>query len=480
MTATTIPVTIARGDGIGPEIMDATLGVLEAAKAPLDYREIEVGEAVYRAGHSSGIAPESWRVLRETGVMLKAPITTPQGGGYKSLNVTLRKTLGLFANVRPIRSYHPFVDTRHPNMDVVIIRENEEDVYAGIEHRQTEDVYQCLKLMSRPGSERLIRYAFEYARHRGKHKIACMTKDNIMKMTDGLFHRLFDEIGAEYPEMERHHMIVDIGMARIADTPELFSIVVVPNLYGDIVSDIVAEISGSVGLAPSANIGERFAMFEAIHGSAPDIAGKGIANPSGLLLSAVKMLGHLGLNEHASLIHNAWLKAIEDGQHTADLYTPSRSRAKLGTREFADAVIARLGEKPERLPVQKYVGGRIDIPAVTPAAPSSKKLVGIDVFVCGRHEPNALGARMQACAAAPFDLQMITNRGVKVWPDGLPETFCTDHWRCRFLAPDSASPTHRDLLALLGRVADAGIEFVKTEHLYYFEGKPGFSLGQGQ
>ncbi|MCS6772145.1 MAG: NADP-dependent isocitrate dehydrogenase [Kiritimatiellae bacterium] len=476
----TYPVAIARGDGIGPEIMEATLAVLDAARAPLAYREIELGEAVYLRGHSAGIAPETWSVLRETGVLLKAPITTPQGGGYKSLNVTLRKALGLFANVRPVRSYHPFVDTKHPNMDVVIIRENEEDVYAGIEHRQTEDVYQCLKLITRPGSERLIRYAFEYARHRGRRKVTCMTKDNIMKMTDGLFHKLFEEIGAEYPDIERNHMIVDIGMARIADAPELFSVVVTPNLYGDIVSDIVAEISGSVGLAPSANIGEHFAMFEAIHGSAPDIAGKGIANPSGLLLSAVKMLAHLGLNDHAETIHNAWLKTIEDGQHTADLYTPSRSRAKLGTLEFAQAVIARLGQKPERLPASKYVGGRIAIPPIKPPAPTVKKLVGVDVFVCGRHDANALGDRLRKCAAAPLDLQMVTNRGVKVWPDGLPETFCVDHWRCRFIAPSSAATTHRDILALLGRIADAGIEFVKTEHLYEFDGKPGFSLGQGQ
>jgi isocitrate dehydrogenase len=473
-------VTIARGDGIGPEIMDATLAVLEAARAPLTYREIEIGEAVYRRGHTAGIAPDSWQILRETGVLLKAPITTPQGGGYKSLNVTLRKTLGLFANVRPVRSYHPFVDTRHPNIDLAIIRENEEDVYAGIEHRQTEDVVQCLKLISRPGSERLIRYAFEYARHCGCTKVTCMTKDNIMKMTDGLFHRLFDEIGAEYPDIERNHLIVDIGMARIADTPELFSVVVVPNLYGDIVSDIAAEISGSVGLAPSANIGAHFAMFEAIHGSAPDIAGKQIANPSGLLLSAVKMLAHLGLNAEAETIHNAWLKTIEDGQHTADLYTPARSRARLSTRDFAQAVIARLGAQPARLPVQRYRGSRIRIPDIAPPRASEKVLVGVDVFVAGRYDPNALAERLTRAAEGLLPLTMITNRGVKVWPEGLPETFCTDHWRCRFLPPQPSPISPRDVVSLLGRIAEAGIEFVKTEHLYFFDGKPGFSLGQGQ
>ena len=480
MSDSSHPIAVARGDGIGPEIMEATLLVLDAAGAPLEYREIEVGEALYRQGHSAGIAPEAWQVLRETGVLLKAPITTPQGGGVKSLNVTLRKSLGLFANVRPVVAYHPFVDTRHPNMDVVIIRENEEDVYAGIEHRQTEDVVQCLKLISRPGSERLIRYAFEYARHCERRKVTCMTKDNIMKMTDGLFHRLFDEIGEAYPEIEKNHLIVDIGMARIADTPDLFDVVVLPNLYGDIVSDIVAEICGSVGLAPSANIGAHVSMFEAIHGSAPDIAGQQIANPSGLLLSAVTMLTHLGLNREAETIHNAWLKTIEDGQHTADLYTPARSRAKLGTRAFANAVIERLGEQPSRLPVHHYKGARMEIPDIAPPAPVVKSLVGVDVFCAGRLAPDVLAEHLQACCGDGVTLAMITNRGVKVWPDGLPETFCTDHWRCRFMAKEAASFRHRDVVDLLSRFAEAGLDFIKTEHLYRFDGEPGFSMGQGQ
>jgi isocitrate dehydrogenase len=473
-------IAIARGDGIGPEIMDATLAVLQASKAPLHFREIELGEAVYLRGHSAGVAPEAWDVLRETGVLLKAPITTPQGGGVKSLNVTLRKTLGLYANIRPVRSYHPFVETRHPNMDVVVVRENEEDVYAGIEHRQTEDVVQCLKLISRPGSERLIRYAFEYARHHGRKKITCLTKDNIMKMTDGLFHRLYDEVGAEYPEIEQNHLIVDIGMARMADIPEMFSVVVVPNLYGDIVSDIVAEISGSVGLAPSANIGRNFAMFEAIHGSAPDIAGQQIANPSGLLLSAVTMLSHLGLNEPAERIHNAWLKTIEDGQHTADLYTSSRSRAKLGTMAFAEAVIERLGQVPDRLRPQRYKSDRMTPPEIRPPAPTTKALVGVDVFVAGRMPADDLAATLEAHQPDSLPLLMITNRGVKVWPEGHPETFCTDHWRCRFMGKDGAEISHRDVVTLLDRLAGGNVDFIKTEHLYTFDGQPGYSLGQGQ
>ena len=316
-------ITVARGDGIGPEIMDATLTILNAAGAALDIEEIEIGEKTYLRGNSAGIEPAAWESLRRTRVFLKAPITTPQGGGFKSLNVTTRKVLGLYANVRPCSAYHPFVKTRHPKMDVVIIRENEEDLYAGIEHRQTDEVYQCLKLISRPGTEKIVRYAFEYAKAYNRKKVTCFTKDNIMKMTDGLFHRVFNEIGEEYPDIEKEHWIVDIGAAKLADSPELFDVIVMPNLYGDILSDVAAQISGSVGIAGSANIGDGFAMFEAIHGSAPRIAGMNKANPSGLLLGAVQMLVYIGQRDVAEKVHNAWLKTLEDGLHTYDIYDPA-------------------------------------------------------------------------------------------------------------------------------------------------------------
>src|SRR2546429_6887663 len=289
----TTTITVAYGDGIGPEIMEATLHVLKEAGAKLDIERIEIGEKVYLAGHSSGIEDSSWDSLRTTKVFLKAPITTPQGGGFKSLNVTVRKTLGLYANVRPCVSYHPFVETKHPGMDVVIVRENEEDLYAGIEHRQTENVVQCLKLISRPGCEKIARYAFEYARRHSRRKVTCFTKDNIMKLTDGLFHKVFEEIGADYTDIEQEHWIVDIGAAKLDDTPEAFDVIVMPNLYGDILSDVAAQIAGSVGLAGSANIGDLCAMFEAIHRSAPRRAGQNVANPSGLLRAAGMMLGHI-------------------------------------------------------------------------------------------------------------------------------------------------------------------------------------------
>ena len=294
------PITVAHGDGIGPEIMAATLHILEASGAALEIETIEIGEKVYLRGNTAGIEPSAWESLRRTKVFLKAPITTPQGGGFKSLNVTARKTLGLYANVRPCVSYHPFIDTLHPGMDLVIVRENEEDCYAGIEYQLSPGAMECLKIITRPGCEKIVRYAFEYARRHSRKKVTCFTKDNIMKMTDGLFHKVFDEIAAEYRDIVNEHWIVDIGAAKMADTPETFDVIVMPNLYGDILSDVAAQIAGSVGIAGSANIGDHCAMFEAIHGSAPRRANQNLANPSGLLLGGVLMLVHINQPEAAA------------------------------------------------------------------------------------------------------------------------------------------------------------------------------------
>src|SRR5258708_7397803 len=349
-----VPITVAYGDGIGPEIMEATLHILKEAGAKLDIEKIEIGEKVYLSGNTSGIDPSAWDSLRNTKVFLKAPITTPQGGGYKSLNVTVRKTFGLYANVRPCVSYHPFIETKHPDMDVVIVRENEEDLYAGIEYRQTDQVMHGLKIISRPGSEKIVRYAFEYARRHNREKVTCFTKDNIMKLTDGLFHKVFDEIAAEYSDIENEHWIVDIGAAKMADTPNAFDVIVMPNLYGDILSDVAAQIAGSVGLAGSANIGENIAMFEAIPGSTPRRAVQNLANPSRLLLGAILMLVHIGQTNNAEKVHNAWLRTIEDGVHTYDIYKEGISTQQMGTKEFAQAMLERLGKKPNTLRAVTY------------------------------------------------------------------------------------------------------------------------------
>lgn len=474
------PITVAHGDGIGPEIMQATLAIIQAAGAQIEIETIEIGEAVYKRGHLSGIEPSAWDSLRRTNVFLKAPITTPQGGGFKSMNVTVRKTFGQYANVRPCMSLHPFVRTKHPGMDVVIVRENEEDTYAGIEHRQTDQVYQCLKLISRPGSEKIVRYAFEYARRNKRKKVTCFMKDNIMKMTDGVFHEAFDTIGAEYPDIEKEAWIVDIGAAKLADTPTAFDVIVMPNLYGDILSDVAAQIAGSVGLAGSANIGEHVAMFEAIHGSAPRRAGQNMANPSGLLHGAILMLVHIGQAEVAERVHNAWLKTIEDGVHTYDIFAEGVSKEKVGTREFGAAVVARLGQEPTVLKPARYLNAPSQAgQAAAVHQRASKQLVGVDLFLDwsgGRAED--LAKLVLPLGGAGLELKAISNRGTKVWPEGSPETFCTDHWCCRFLGQEGrAAVTHEQIVALLARTAAAGLDFVKTEGLFTFDGQRGYSAG---
>ncbi len=474
------PVTVAYGDGIGPEIMQASLHVIQEAGARIELEVIEIGEKVYLRGNTTGIEPSAWESLRRTKVFYKAPITTPQGGGYKSLNVTTRKMLGLYANVRPCVSYHPFVKTKHPKMDVVIVRENEEDCYAGMEYQLSDTVMECLKIITRPGTERIVRYGFEYALQHNRKKITCFTKDNIMKMTDGLFHKIFDEIGQDYPGIEKEHWIVDIGAAKLADTPEAFDVIVMPNLYGDILSDVAAQIAGSVGLAGSANIGSQCAMFEAIHGSAPRRANQNLANPTGLLLGGVLMLVHLNQPDIAERVHNAWLCTMEDGIHTYDIFKEGASKQKVGTKEFGQAVVARLGKTPHTLKAAHYS----EAPAKTykseaAKVPAKVALDGIDVYIAWPSlDTNKLANAAKKAAGDGLDLIMIDNRGVKVWPEGMSETLCTDSYRCRFSSKNGT--TGRHTVALLGRVLDLGLEIVKTESLRSYDGVAGYTLSQGQ
>jgi len=471
-----IPITVAHGDGIGPEIMEATLKILEAAGAPLDIRTIEVGQKLFERGVMTGIEQSSIDAIRATGVLLKAPIFTPSGGGYKSLNVTIRKLMSLYANVRPCVSYEPYIEAIKP-MDLVVVRENEEDLYAGIEYRQTQEVTQALKLISRPGCERIIRYAFEYARANGRKKVTCMVKDNIMKIVDGLFYQVFTEIAPEYPDIQNDRYIIDIGTARIASRPQDFDVIVTENLYGDIISDVAAEVTGSVGLGISANIGEECAMFEAMHGTAPDIAGRGIANPSGLLLGSIMMLTHIGCGKVAEDVHNAWMKTIEDGIHTGDIYKEKISKKKVGTVEFTEAVIARLGKKPSEMKAASYPEGKggLKLPPLRIVPPAKKEWVGLDAFIEYNGKADDLAAKVNAVMPAGMTLSLISNRGVKCWPNGSSGTFCTDHWCARIKGQGSNDA----LLATLRGLYSAGLEVVKTENLYSFDGKDGFTAAAG-
>ena len=485
--AINVPITVAKGDGIGPEIMDATLQILRESGARLDIEEIEIGEKVYLRGNTAGIEKSSIESMLRTKIFLKAPITTPQGGGYKSLNVTTRKMLGLYANVRPCVAYDPYIPTKHPGMDVVIVRENEEDLYAGIEHQQTPDVTQCLKLISRSGCERIVRYAFDYAVRNNRKKVTVFMKDNIMKLTDGLFHKVFDEIAPLYPTIQNEAWIVDIGAAKLADTPGAFDVIVMPNLYGDILSDVAAQIAGSVGLAGSANIGTKYAMFEAIHGSAPRRAGQNLANPSGLLLGAVMMLVHIDQADVAERVHNAFLRTIEDGVHTYDIAKEGKNphtTKQVGTKEFGEAIVARIGQEPQKFkPVRYQSRPPQDVTAKASTHVAAKReFVGVDLFFY--NEPGnaeAFGKRAEQLNGGGLKLIMVSNRGVKVYPDGFKDTLTSDNWRVRFQS-DNSNPVvvYQQVIDLMQRATDAGFELIKTEGLYNFDGKAGFSLSQGQ
>lgn len=481
-------ITVARGDGIGPEIMDASIRVLEAAGADVEWEHIDVGEQVYLSGNSSGIGQEAWDSIKKNKVLFKAPITTPQGGGYKSLNVTIRKTLGLYANVRPAIAYNPFVPSRYPGMNVVTIRENEEDLYAGIEHQQTPEVTQCLKIITRPGCEKICQYAFEYAKAYGRKRITCMIKDNIMKITDGLFVKVFYETAKNYPEIQADDWIIDIGMAKLVDSPEEFDMVLMPNLYGDVATDILGLMTGSVGIAPGANVGDDIAMYEAIHGSAPRHAGQNKANPSGLLLSGVMMMVQAGQPEVAEKVHNAWLKTIEDGIVTYDLARKLKAEGKehteVGTKEFADAVIERIGQKPSTLePVQYDKAIKIKKPVLSNVRDEKMNLIGCDIFTKDDCDANKIGDKLvELTQGTNIALKMISNRGQKVYPNGHPETFLTDHWRCRFYNKTQGDIiTNSDITDMMNKIDASGIEVIKTENLYAFEdGERAYSLGQGE
>ncbi|MFI4984275.1 MAG: NADP-dependent isocitrate dehydrogenase [Rickettsiales bacterium] len=473
-------IAVAYGDGIGPEIMDATLKILKVAEARINIETIEIGEKLYTKGFSSGISKDAWATVKKHKILLKAPITTPQGKGYKSLNVTFRKSLGLFANVRPCVSYFPYVDTKHEKMDLVVVRENEEDLYAGLEYRVSANNNVAYKIITRDGSEKIIRFAFEYAKQNGRKKVTCMIKDNIMKISDGCFHSIFKEVAQEYPDIKADSIIVDIGSARIASRPQDFDVIVTLNLYGDIISDIAAEVSGSVGLAGSANIGEHFAMFEAIHGSAPDIAGKGIANPSGLLNGALMMLDYIGQSDVSAEIKNAWLKTIEDGIHTADIYKEGKSKKKVSTSEFADAVIANLGEKPVKMAVAQARPSKRIENLSRPAKPVDQQLIGVDVYIdAHKASVEEIVAKIEHLDK-DLKLHTVSQKGLKIWPDSEAEGVVTDLLQCRFIGFEDAKVSQRQVVDLLDKVEKTGLQMTTVQNLYTYDKVIGFTMSQGE
>ncbi len=476
-------VTLIPGDGIGPECIAATQRLLEAAGAPIEWEVCEAGAEVFRRGDATGVPAETLDSIARNRVVLKGPLETPVGYGEKSANVTLRKIFELYGNVRPTREL-PGVPAVFAGreIDIVVVRENVEDLYAGIEHMQTPGVAQCLKLISRKGCEKIVRLAFEIAVAEGRRQVHCATKSNIMKMTEGLLKRTFEEIAAEYPDIRAEHVIIDNLAHQLVRWPEQFDVIVTTNMNGDIISDLTAGLCGGLGLAPSANIGNQVAMFEAVHGSAPTIAGKNIANPTAIMLAGVMMLRHLGEFDVAAKIEHAIVVTLEEGKKlTVDLVG---ERDPASTDEYTEQVIANLGRSSEHWHLRDY--RPIRLPKIDPRPDlvrcGRRRVVGADVFIESGLDPHGLGESLdRVCAGMPLRLKMISNRGTKVYPGPKQITDCVDHWRCRFVLRDEqAEMRDHDLAVLLDRIADAGHRWMHVEKLQEFDGQPGYTKAQGE
>lgn len=482
-------IAIAKGDGIGPEIMDAVLQIFTAANVTLDYEFVEMGKTIFEQGHNTGMTPEARQTIESLGILFKGPMETPKGKGMKSINVTARKVWNTYANKRVFKSLHG-VNTVFSRagipIDITIVRENIEDTYGGIEHMLTSDVALCRRFITRPGSLQVHRYAFEMARKKGARKITCGHKANIMKLTDGLFLECFYEVAKDYPDLTVNDAIVDDLAMKLVVRPNEFDVVVLPNLQGDIISDLCAGLVGGLGFAPSANIGDHISIFEAVHGTAPDIAGKNIANPTALLMSGITMLRHLGQPEGAATIENALLRTLEEGAHTAD-FGDGNSPA-LNTTAFAEKIIANLGKLPEKAPQSKAI--KSDHVFVAPSLPSEQKIItsvisgkgeiaGADFFVESTDQPGTLAQKMLNAAGEDFELVTISNRGTQVYPTGSIFTECVNQFRVRLERKGEGTTTQTDILQLAARIAEA-FKICSIEWLMNYDGKKAYSLAQGQ
>jgi isocitrate dehydrogenase len=485
-------VTVIPGDGVGPEVVRSAQRIIAAAGVAVDWEEAEAGAEVFKRGDTSGVPQETRASIARTRVVLKGPLETPVGFGEKSANVTLRKLFETYANVRPAREL-PGVPTRYAGegVDMIIVRENIEDLYAGIEHMQTPDVAQCLKIISRKGSEKIIRYAFELARSEGRRKVTCATKANIMKLTEGLFKRVFEELSAEYPEIVAEHLIIDNVAHQMAKNPAQFDVVVTTNLNGDIISDLASGLVGGLGFAPSGNYGDDVAIFEAVHGSAPKYAGKDVINPTALILSSLMMLRHLGETDAADRIEDAVLVTLEEGKAvTQDLarQTGGDVEHAASTTGFTNSIVANLGRQPSTVPPRH--GSERPSGEATPRAHWSygaalsaavpRKTVGVDLFLESWEPADAAGPALERLAGDALRLEMISSRGTMVYPTTGLSPDSVGLLRARFVArEDGAGVPDGEILALQVRVAER-FAWTHIEKLHVFAGEPGYTKAQGQ
>jgi isocitrate dehydrogenase len=481
-------IAVAKGDGIGPEIMEAVIGIFNAAKLPLDYQYVDMGKWVFDKGFSNGMTPEAKETIEQLGILFKGPMETPKGKGVKSVNVTARKTWNTYANDRKFQTLSG-VDTVFSkagiNIDLTIVRENIEDTYGGIEHKLTQDVAIARRYITRGGSEQVIRYAFEMAQKKGAKRITCGHKANIMKLTDGLFLEVFNEIAKGYPNLKADDIIVDDLCMKLVSHPELFDVIVLTNLQGDIVSDLCAGLVGGLGFAPSSNIGDHISIFEAVHGTAPDIAGKNIANPTSLLLSGLNMLRHLGMMEKAVMIENALLFTLESGVHTGDF--GDKSIASVNTTVFAQAIIDNFGKQPTQNPKPNlkdfdFVSTNRAIsnnPMLLGSNKESHKIVGADFFIETTLQPNELAAIAMQQEKNELKLVTISNRGTQVWPTGSVFTNLVNQYLLRFETENATPLTQSDIIHLYSALAK-NFQISSVEILNMWGDKKAYSLAQGQ
>ncbi|MDW8344274.1 MAG: NADP-dependent isocitrate dehydrogenase [Verrucomicrobiae bacterium] len=474
-------VTIIPGDGIGPEVVAAARKLIDATGVGIEWIEAEAGASVFKKGIASGVPKDTIEAISRTRIALKGPLETPVGYGEKSANVTLRKLFETFGNLRPVREL-PGVPTPYSGrgVDLIVVRENVEDLYAGIEHMQTPSVAQCLKLISAKGCEKIVRLAFEVARAEGRNSVHCATKANIMKLTEGLLKRTFERIAPEYPDIQAHHIIIDNCAHQLVKKPEQFEVIVTTNMNGDIISDLTSALIGGLGFAPSANIGNDIAIFEAVHGSAPKYAGKDVINPTAMILSGVMMLRYLQFFDAAATIENAVLVTLQEGKaRTRDVVGDA---AAVGTRAYTDAILANFGKKPTGIKTRTY--RPLVVPKVTtpPLAPKQRGIAGLDVFVEANLTPTELGPRVErALQGTRFKLKMISNRGTMVYPPTGANTDCVDHWRCRLLMdPADEAACTAELPRLLQQIEQAGLRWMHVEKLPVFNGEAGFTKAQGE
>jgi len=481
-------VAVAKGDGIGPEIMEAVINVFNAAKVPLEYQFVDMGKWVFDKGFSNGMTPEAKATIEELGLLFKGPMETPKGKGVKSVNVTARKTWNTYANDRHFQTLSG-VDTVFSkagiHIDLTIVRENIEDTYGGIEHMLTQDVALCRRFITRPGSEQVIRYAFEMAKKKGAKRITCGHKANIMKLTDGLFLEVFKEVAKEYPELNADDVIVDDLCMKLVSRPDLFDVIVLTNLQGDIVSDLCAGLVGGLGFAPSSNIGDHISIFEAVHGTAPDIAGKNIANPTSLLLSGLSMLRHLGLMEQAIIIENALLFTLESGVHTGDF--GDKSIPSVNTTVFTQAIIDNLGKQPAKNPRPmlpnfevKPSNAKLEKnPMLQSNLNEQHKIVGVDFFIESNQQPQFIADKLSAHCSDTLQLVTISNRGTQVWPTGSVFTNLINQYRCRFETVNELPLSQQEVLTLYGALSK-DFTICSLEILNMWGDKKAYSLAQGQ